>query len=198
MNIIVLHNNFPTITFQEVATPTFYCLPETAVQKNGKPVFIPEFAEPCFVEVHFAVRICRLGRSISRRFAHRYYDAATVVPHFVAQPLLKAAQSQGLPWSAAMGFDCALPIGEFLPIDPMQIQCNTFRLCIDSEECLCGTTAHMLTTIDEAIAHISQFHTLRNGDLLLSGAPQPAIPINIDHRIETYLNDYRVIAFNVK
>lgn len=198
MTIIVLHNNFPNLSFNNIGESVFYTLPETVQQKNGKPFFIPEFAEPCQMELHFAVRISRLGRNISERFAHRYYDAATVVPHFFAPSLLEEAQTKGLPWSIAMGFDASMPIGDFLPLNPEEVQQQSFHLTVDGEEIMRGNTADMLQTVDATIAQVSRYNTLRRGDLLLMGTSQNPVTIDLNHRVETFLNDEKVLSFNVK
>lgn len=198
MTIIVLHNNFPNLSFNNISESVFYTLPETVQQKNGKPFFIPEFAEPCQMELHFAVRISRLGRNISERFAHRYFDAATVVPHFFAPSLLEDAQKNGLPWSTAMGFDASMPIGDFLPLNPEEVQQQSFHLTVDGEEVMKGSTADMLQTVDATIAKVSRYYTLRRGDLLLMGTSQNPVSIELNHRVETFLNDENVLSFNVK
>lgn len=198
MNILALHNNYPATTLSNIDTCVCYTLPETAVQKNGKPVFLPDYANPAALEVHLAIRICRLGRSISMRFAHRYYDAITALPHFFSVELLNAAKAQGQPWSVAMGFDNALPVGDFLPFTPGINPLPSFRLTVDGATRIEGDGTQMLSNIDEVIARLSRFYTFRRGDILLLGAPQAPISIDPDHRIETFVSEERVTAFNVK
>lgn len=212
MTILVLHNNHPSSALSlesvnllpdarqtsETTSLTYYTLPETALQRNGKPVFLPDYANPAQLEVHFAVRICHLGRHISARFAHRYYDAATVMPHFIAPELWQKTQALGLPWDAALGFDCATPLGEFVPLEHDDFSKQRYALRIDGEEKLVGHTADWLHHIDEVIAEVSQYFTLRRGDILLMGAPTAPITITPDHRVETFLGDTCVLSFNVK
>ena len=198
MNILALHNNYPQTALSDVDTFVCYALPETAVQKNGKPVFLPDYANPAALELHLAVRICRLGRSISPRFAHRYYDAVTAIPHFFSSTLLNTCQLQGHPWSMAMGFDGALPVGEFLPFAPGIPPMPRIHLTVDGATCIEGDSSLMLCSIDDTIARLSRFYTFRRGDLLLLGAPQAPIFVEPDHHIETFVEDERVAAFNVK
>lgn len=198
MTIIALYNNYPDFPFSDIGESVFYTLPETVLQKNGKPFFIPDYAEPCLMELHFAVRLCRLGRNISKRFAHRYYDAATVVPHFLSPALLKRARDKGLPWSAATGFDASVPIGNFLPLLPVEAQQQHFSLTIDGKEAMKGNTADMLQGVDEIIAAVSRYYTLRRGDLLLTGTPAAPMPVVLDRRVETFLNGEKVLSFNIK
>ena len=205
MTILVLHNNYSFSALSEQgafsSAPSdliYYTLPETSLQRNGKPVFLPDYANPAQLEVHLAVRICRLGRHISARFASRYYDAATVMPHFIAPALWEKTQKLGLPWDAALGFDNATPLGEFVEIDPSTVSQLDFSLRVDGEEQTSGSTAQWLHHVDEVIAEVSQYFTLRRGDLLLMGAPTAPISITPDHKVETYLGDIRVLSFNVK
>ncbi len=133
MTILVLHNNYSFSALSEQGAVSsapsdfiYYTLPETALQRNGKPVFLPDYANPAHLEVHLAVRLCRLGRHISARFASRYYDAVTVMPHFIAPTLWKKTQELGLPWDAALGFDNATPLGDFIEIDPSTVSQQQF------------------------------------------------------------------------
>lgn len=197
MNIIVLHNNFHDTAFT-IEDMVCYTIPETAVQKNGKPVFLPDYANPALLEAHLALRISRLGRHISERFAHRYYDALTVVPHFVAPECLVTAQTKGLPWSMATGFDTSLPVGEFVTLEDLDFSSLRFHLTIDGDKVLEGSVAEMRWDFNQAIAHVSQYYTLRRGDWLLMGSPTQPISIAPDHRVEAFLHQQRVAAFNVK
>ena len=190
MTILVLHNNysFSALSEQDAFSSAssdliYYTLPETSLQRNGKPVFLPDYANPAQLEVHLAVRICRLGRHISARFASRYYDAVTVMPHFIAP---------------ALGFDNATPLGEFVEITPSTVSQLDFSLRVDGEVQMAGSTAQWLHHVDQVIAEVSQYFTLRRGDIFLMGAPTAPIFITPDHKVETYLGDIRVLSFNVK
>ena len=205
MTILVLHNNYSFSALSEQgafsSAPSdliYYTLPETSLQRNGKPVFLPDYANPAQLEVHLAVRICRLGRHISARFASRYYDAVTVMPHFIAPALWEKTQKLGLPWDAALGFDNATPLGEFVEIAPSTVSQLDFSLRVDGEVQMSGSTAQWLHHVDNVIAEVSQYFTLRRGDILLMGAPTAPIFITPDHKVETYLGETRVLSFNVK
>ena len=205
MTILVLHNNysFSALSEQDAFSSAssdliYYTLPETSLQRNGKPVFLPDYANPAQLEVHLAVRICRLGRHISARFASRYYDAVTVMPHFIAPALWEKTQKLGLPWDAALGFDNATPLGEFVEIAPSTVSQLDFSLRVDGKEQMSGSTTQWLHHVDNVIAEVSQYFTLRRGDILLMGAPTAPIFITPDHKVETYLGETRVLSFNVK
>ena len=174
-------------------------MPETAQLRNERPLFLPDFANPASVSLYLAVRICRLGRSISERFAHRYYDAATVIPHF-SVPLTPKGQSADseLPCAATQGFDNALPTGRYLPIDRDQLAACSFSLSVDGQEQLNGLGSALGVDADHLIAHLSNYHTVRNGDLLLLGAPATQLLIHPERRVETHLNGECVLSFKTK
>lgn len=200
MNIIIVRNNYgDSALIDKTVTPRYDFLPETAQLRNERPLFLPDFANPASVSLYLAVRICRLGRSISERFAHRYYDAATVVPHF-SVPLAPnglPADSE-LPFAATQGFDNALPTGRYLPIDRDQLAACSFSLSVDGQEQLNGLGSALRFDADHLIAHLSNYHTVRNGDLLLLGAPAAQLLIHPEKRVETYLNGECVLSFKTK
>ncbi len=200
MNIIIVRNNYgDSALIDKTVTPRYDFLPETAQLRNERPLFLPDFANPASVSLYLAVRICRLGRSISERFAHRYYDAATVIPHF-SVPLAPNGQSADseLSFAATQGFDNALPTGRYLPIDRDQLAACSFSLSVDGQEQLNGHGSALRFDADHLIAHLSNYHTVRNGDLLLLGAPAAELLIHPEKRVETYLNGECVLSFKTK
>ena len=200
MNIIIVRNNYgDSALIDKTVTPRYDFLPETAQLRNERPLFLPDFANPASISLYLAVRICRLGRSISERFAHRYYDAATVIPHF-SVPLAPNGQSADseLSFAATQGFDNALPTGRYLPIDRDQLAACSFSLSVDGQEQLNGLGSALRFDADHLIAHLSNYHTVRNGDLLLLGAPAIELLIHPEKRVETYLNGECVLSFKTK
>ena len=200
MNIIIVRNNYgDSALIDKTVTPRYDFLPETAQLRNERPLFLPDFANPASVSLYLAVRICRLGRSISERFAHRYYDAATVIPHF-SVPLVPNGQSADseLSFAATQGFDNALPTGRYLPIDRDQLAACSFSLSVDGQEQLNGLGSALRFDADHLIAHLSNYHTVRNGDLLLLGAPAAQLLIHPEKRVETHLNGECVLSFKTK
>lgn len=200
MNIIIVRNNYgDSALIDKTVTPRYDFLPETAQLRNERPLFLPDFANPASVSLYLTVRICRLGRSISERFAHRYYDAATVIPHF-SVPLAPNGQSANseLSFAATQGFDNALPTGRYLPIDRDQLAACSFSLSVDGQEQLNGLGSALRFDANHLIAHLSNYHTVRNGDLLLLGAPAAQLLIHPERRVETHLNGECVLSFKTK
>lgn len=197
----VLHNkelkNTLLITEQEGKTeePVIFTKADSALLKNGKPFFVPDFMGRIDYETELVVRICRLGKGIPVQFAHRYYDAVTVGVDFTARDVQKKAKDLGRPWTIAKGFDGSAVIGEWCPLTANGIQDLHFHLDINGETVQRGYSGDMLYRVDELIAYISQYFTLKTGDLLYTGTPAGVGPVKINDHIEGWLEDKKVLDF---
>ena len=180
--------------------PVVFTKADSALLTGGKPFFIPDFTSQCDYETELVVRICRLGRSISQRFAHRYYDAVTVGIDFTARDLQKQLRQQGLPWDLCKGFDGSAVVGTFVELNQLQhtIQDLHFRLDINGRTVQKGHTAGMLHTVDELVSYISRFFTLKMGDLIFTGTPAGVGTVNINDHLDGWLEDQQLLSFNVK
>lgn len=181
--------------------PVIFTKADSALLKNGKPFFIPDFMGRIDHEAELVVRICRLGKGIPEKFAHRYYDAVTVGVDFTAREVQKKAKDLGRPWTIAKGFDGSAVIGEWVPIarseerSTFNIQDLHFHLDINGSTVQTGFSGDMLYKVDELIAYISRFFTLKTGDLLYTGTPVGVGPVHIDDHIEGYLEGQKVLDF---
>ena len=176
--------------------PVIFTKADSSLLKDGKPFFVPDHLGRIDYETEVVVRICRLGKSIPEQFAHRYYDAFTVGIDFTARDLQKRLREEGQPWEIAKGFDGAAVIGEWVEKEKLpEAQALHFSLDINGEKRQEGCTSDMLCTIDRLIAYISQFFTLKTGDLLYTGTPVGVGPVNIDDHLEGYLEERKVLDF---
>lgn len=179
--------------------PVIFMKPDSALLKDGKPFFIPDFSNEVHYETELVVRINRLGKNISERFAHRYYDAVTVGIDFTARDLQRKFRVVGNPWEISKGFDNSAAIGRFVPVDQFKdIQNLNFSLTIDGQKVQQGCTADMLFKVDEIIAWISRFFTLKIGDLLFTGTPVGVGPVSIGQHLQGYLEDEKLLDFYVR
>ena len=194
------HNKELGETLYKKEEPVIFTKADSALLSGGKPFFIPDFTERCEYETELVVRICRLGRSISPRFAHRYYDAVTVGIDFTARDLQQRLRSQGLPWELCKGFDGSAVVGQFIPLTSLErnIQDLHFHLDINGTTVQKGHTADMLHPVDELVSYISRFFTLKTGDLIYTGTPVGVGPVHIDDHLEGWLEENKVLEFNVK
>ena len=179
--------------------PVLFMKPDSALLKDSKPFFIPDFSKQIHYETDLVVRICRLGKNIAPRFAHRYYDAVTVGIDFTARDLQNKLRSEGKPWEISKGFDNSAVIGDFVPVSRFKdVQNLNFHLTIDGNKVQEGNTGDMLFKIDDLIAYISQFYTLKIGDLLYTGTPVGVGPVSINQHLEGYLEGEKLLDFYVR
>ncbi len=193
------HNKELDGTLYKPEAPIIFTKADSALLKDGKPFFIPDFMGRIDYETEIVVRICRLGKSIPERFAHRYYDVLTVGIDFTARDLQKQLRANGQPWDLCKGFDGSAAIGQWVDKEKF-LNLNTlpFHLDINGRTVQEGCTADMLFSIDSLIAYISQYFTLKTGDILFTGTPVGVGPVNIDDHLEGYIADRKVLEFNCK
>jgi FAH family protein len=179
--------------------PVIFTKADSAVLKDHKPFFIPDHMGRIDYETEIVVRISKLGKNISERFAHRYYDAVTVGIDFTARELQKKLRSEGKPWDLCKGFDGSAALGEWVSLDKFRdIQALHFHLDINGNTVQEGCTSDMLYRVDQLIAYISQYFTLKTGDILYTGTPAGVGPVHIDDHLEGYIEDRKVLEFNCK
>ena len=194
-----LHNKELHSTLSKPEKPVIFLKADSALLKDHKPFFVPDFMGRVDYETELVVRICRLGKSVPQRFAHRYYDAVTVGIDFTARDMQHTLREKGLPWDFCKGFDGAATIGDWVDVDKFRdIQAIHFHLDINGQTVQEGCTSDMLYKVDEIIAYISQFYTLKTGDILYTGTPAGVGPVHIDDHLEGYLEDRKVLEFNCK
>ena len=179
--------------------PVVFTKADSALLKDHKPFFIPDDMGKIECEAEVVVRICRLGKTISERFAHRYYDAVTVGIDFTARELQQKLREKGLPWDLCKGFDGSAALGEWMQKDKfLDVQRLRFHLDINGKTVQEGCTSDMLFTVDRIISYISRFFTLKTGDIIYTGCPAVCGPVSINDHLEGYLEDRKVIEFNCK
>ena len=195
----VLHNKELDGTLYKPEAPVIFTKADSALLKDGKPFFIPDWSERVDYETELVVRICRLGKGIPARFAHRYYDAVTVGIDFTARDWQERARANGLPWEICKGFDGSAVIGQWVEKEKLpDVQALYFHLDINGTTVQEGCSSDMLYKVDELIAYISTYFTLKTGDLLFTGTPVGVGPVKIDDHLEGWLEERKVLDFNCK
>ena len=165
--------------------PVIFTKADSALLKDHKPFFIPDWSNRVDYETEIVVRICRLGKSIPEKFAHRYYDAVTVGIDFTARDWQQRLRSEGKPWELCKGFDGSAVIGDWVDKSLLgDVQNLPFHLDINGTTVQQGCTADMLYSIDRLIAYISRYFTLKTGHLLYTGTPVGVGPVHIDDHLE--------------
>lgn len=179
--------------------PVVFLKPETALVAPKMPFFYPEFSKDIHFETELVVRISKLGKNIEEKFANRYYDAVSLGIDFTARDLQSQLKSKGLPWERAKAFDSSAPVGEFVSLDELKpIQDLRFSLKVNGETRQHGHTADMLFSVDKVISFVSQYFTLKKGDLIFTGTPEGVGPIAIGDVLEAELEGRPLLTVRIK
>ncbi|HOY30633.1 MAG TPA: fumarylacetoacetate hydrolase family protein [Bacteroidales bacterium] len=179
--------------------PLFFLKPDTALVTRNRPFFYPDFSNDVQYEVEIVFRICKVGKYIQEKFAHTYYDEIAVGLDMTARDLQSEAIHKGLPWEKTKGFDGSAPISSFVPLAEFpDIKNLNFSLKKNRETVQSGNTSHMIFSIDQIIAHVSQFITLKTGDLFFTGTPAGVGPVKIGDRLTAYLEDKKMLTCNIR
>ena len=200
------HNQELHGTLKRPDEPVIFTKADSALLNQGKPFFVPDHLGRVDYEAELVVRICRLGKNIPERFAYRYYDALTVGIDFTARDLQRRASEAGQPWTICKGFDGSAAVGEWIPKEKLlsdpEVPCADsgfqrlhFRLDINGRTVQEGCTSDMLYRLDEIIAYISRFFTLKTGDLLYTGTPAGVGPVHVGDHLEGWLEERKVLDF---
>ena len=204
MKIICVGWNYPKHNLEmnrdeRPQQPTIFMKPDSALLRENRPFFIPRFSNQIEHEVELVVRINRLGRNIAPRFAHRYYSEVALGVDFTARDLQNQCKQLGAPWEISKAFDNSAVVSDFISLDELSdIQNIHFSLQKNGEIQQQGHTKDMLFSVDELIAYISQFFTLKIGDLIFTGTPAGVSPVAINDRLTGYIEDKMMFDFMVK
>jgi 2-keto-4-pentenoate hydratase/2-oxohepta-3-ene-1,7-dioic acid hydratase in catechol pathway len=179
--------------------PVIFLKPDSAIIKNNKPFFIPDFSDEIDYEVEVVLKICRLGKGISARYAHRYFDEITMGIDLTARDLQRKQISSGLPWEISKSFDGAAPLGKFIPVTSVKnINKINFRLDINNNVVQESCTSDMIFGFNEIIAYVSKFFTLKTGDLIFTGTPSGVGAVKRNDNLIAYIDGKPLLDFMIK
>lgn len=179
--------------------PVVFMKPDSALLKNNKPFFIPDFTNELHYETELIIKFNRLGKNIDSKFSHRYYTEIGLGVDFTARDLQRKLKSEGKPWEICKAFDNSAVIGNFISMDEIEdIQKIDFRLDINGQTVQKGNSKDMIFPINELIAYVSRFFTVKIGDILFTGTPAGVGKVAIGDRLEGYIFDKKMFDFNIK
>ena len=203
MKIICIGRNY-TEHIEELANerpehPVIFMKPDSAVLPKEQDFFIPDFSQDIHHEIEILIKIKKVGKHIHQRFAHTYYDEIGLGIDFTARDLQSALKSKGLPWEKAKGFDGSALIGPWVSKeDYKDIDNINFRLTVNEKTAQQGNTSLMLWKIDELIAYVSTFFTLKKGDVIFTGTPAGVAKVKPNDYLEGFLENKRLFALKIK
>ena len=175
MKIICIGRNYAKhieeLANEKPESPVIFLKPDSAILPKNIPFFIPPFSNEIHYEVEVLVKINKVGKHISPKFAHKYYDTVGLGIDFTARDVQAVCKEKGLPWEKAKAFDGSAIVGQFFPKEDFDLENLSFQLQKNEEVVQDGNTSSMLWKIDELIAYVSQYFTLKKGDLIFTGTP---------------------------
>lgn len=179
--------------------PVFFLKPDSALVYGNKPFFYPDFSSNIHHEVEFVIKINRLGRSIDKKFAYRYYDEIGVGIDFTARDLQDECKKNGLPWEISKAFDNSAPLGNFVSLKDIPDPANmSLRLDINGKTVQLGSSVDLIFSFDEIISYVSKFITLKIGDMIFTGTPAGVGPVKKSDRLQAFINDKMLLDFYVR
>ncbi|RZJ54375.1 MAG: FAA hydrolase family protein [Flavobacterium sp.] len=192
-------NHIEELKNERPSEPVVFMKPDSAVLLKQHPFVIPEFSEDVHHEIEIIVKINKVGKYIEPKFASKYYDEISVGIDFTARDLQSKLKEKGLPWEKAKAFDGSAVIGDFLPkTDFVSMENLNFELRKNDETVQKGNSEMMLWKIDELISHVSQFFTLKIGDIIFTGTPEGVAAVKPNDVLEGFLENKKVFRIQVK
>jgi len=177
----------------------FFMKPDSALLKDNKPFFLPDFSKEIHHEIELVVKISRLGKNIEAKFAHRYYDEIGLGIDFTARDLQRQLIEKGLPWEKAKAFDSSAVLGKFIPKDELgDLGHILFSLKKNGEVVQSGDSQLMIFPFDTIIEHVSKYVTLKIGDLIYTGTPAGVGPVDIGDSLEGFIGEKKMFDILVK
>jgi 2-keto-4-pentenoate hydratase/2-oxohepta-3-ene-1,7-dioic acid hydratase in catechol pathway len=203
MKIICIGRNYAShieeLKNERPTEPVVFLKPDSAVLLKQHPFVIPEFSNDVHHEIELIVKIAKVGKYIEPKFAHKYYDEISVGIDFTARDLQAKLKGKGLPWEKAKAFDGSAVIGEFLPKSQfVSLENITFELKNNNETVQKGSSDMMLWSIDELVSYVSQFFTLKIGDIIFTGTPEGVAAVKSEDVLEGFLEGQKLFRIQVK
>lgn len=184
------------------AEPVIFMKPNTALLKDNKPFYLPDWSNNLHYEGELVLKVCKQGKYIDEKFAHKYFDAVTVGVDFTARDLQNKLKDKGLPWEISKAFDNSAVIGEFRKLSELRelrkLESINFSLQLNDTIVQNGNSGEMLFTFTQIIAYASQFFTLQVGDLIYTGTPAGVGAVKPGDRLQGFLETQKVFDFEVK
>ncbi len=177
--------------------PVIFSKPDTALLKNGEDFYLPDFSSDVHYEAELVIKISKMGKKIQEKFASNYYSEIGFGIDFTARDLQAQLKQKGLPWELAKAFDGSAPIGEFSNVKDLQNPIQ-FSLLKNGELVQNGNSSDMIFSFDKIVSFISQYFTLKVGDLIYTGTPAGVGAVKIGDKLEGFIGDKKMLHCEVK
>ncbi|MDR3187970.1 MAG: fumarylacetoacetate hydrolase family protein [Prevotellaceae bacterium] len=204
MKIICIAHNYPQARPEppagEAGNPVLFMKPDTALLRNNQPLYYPKLTQDLRCEVALVLRVCRLGRGVSERFAHRYYAEVGVGVDFTAGDVLRECRQKGLPWELCKAFDYSAPVSpELVALSALRDASDVrFSLELNGKTVQQGSSRSMVWGFNRLISYVSGYVILRMGDLIFTGSPSESVGVRIGDRLVAKLEEKSMLTVDIR
>jgi 2-keto-4-pentenoate hydratase/2-oxohepta-3-ene-1,7-dioic acid hydratase in catechol pathway len=178
--------------------PVIFSKPDTALLKNGEDFYLPNFSNDVHHEVELVIKINKVGKKIQEKFARNYFSEIGLGIDFTARDVQSELKAKGLPWELAKAFDGSAPIGNFINMENMDLKNIDFSLQKNGQIVQKGNTAQMIFSFEQIVSFVSQYFTLKVGDLIYTGTPAGVSQVNIGDKLEGFIGNDLMLTCDVK
>jgi acylpyruvate hydrolase len=178
--------------------PLIFMKPPTALVRNGRDVYYPEFTKNMHYEAEIVLKVCKNGRHVEEKFAHKYFDAISIGIDLTARDVQNECKAKGHPWEIAKAFDDSAPIGEFIELSEVNLEAINFHLTQNEVTVQKGNTKDLIFPFTTLISYISKFFRLQKGDLIFTGTPAGVGPTKIGDKFEGFIEGKKLLECYVK
>jgi acylpyruvate hydrolase len=178
--------------------PVIFSKPDTALLKNGEPFYHPDFSNDVHHEAELVIKISKMGKKIQDKFAKNYFNEIGFGIDFTARDMQTKLKEKGLPWELAKGFDGSAPLGDFIATDKLDLQNINFSLTKNGEVMQKGNSSQMIFSFEQIVSFVSQYFTLKVGDLIYTGTPAGVSKVNIGDTLVGFIEDNQMLTCEVK
>jgi 2-keto-4-pentenoate hydratase/2-oxohepta-3-ene-1,7-dioic acid hydratase in catechol pathway len=179
--------------------PVIFMKPDTAILKDNKPFYHPEFSSDIHHEIELVLKISKEGKHIAEKFAGNYFEEIGLGIDFTARDIQQKHKEKGLPWELAKAFDNSAPISKFIPKSNFKdLNSLNIRLDLNGKTVQIGNTKDLLFSYEYIIAFVSKYITLKKGDLIFTGTPQGVGKVTIGDHLAGYLENEKLLDFDIR
>ncbi len=178
--------------------PVIFSKPDTALLKNGEPFYLPSFSNDVHHEIELVIKINKVGKKIQEKFARNYFSEIGLGIDFTARDKQNELKAKGLPWELAKAFDGSAPIGNFINIENIDLKNIDFSLQKNGQLVQQGNTSQMIFSFEQIVSFVSQYFTLKVGDLIYTGTPAGVGQVNIGDQLEGFIGNESMLICEVK
>ena len=192
-------NHIKELNSKRNKSPILFLKPDSSIIQKNQPFFIPEFSKEIHYEAEIILKFDKLGKHIDRKFSNKYYNQISLGIDFTARDLQEKLKKSGHPWEKAKSFDNSAVVGDWIDVNNFQdINNINFCLKLNNEIVQSSNSSNMIWKIDDLVTEVSNYFTLKIGDILFTGTPEGVGKVNIGDILDGFLEEKKVFSIKIK